>query len=91
MKDQSRVKDLAALLPLAGLFLFTPPVLLLFRPTVTVFALPLLPAYLFTTWLVLILASRQLTKYLADEPEQPGATTTDESSPLPPPPTDSRS
>ncbi len=69
MNDKSRYKDLAVLLPWLGLFLFTPPVLFLFRPSVTLAGVPLLPIYLFFTWLVLIFASRQLTKHLVEEPE----------------------
>jgi len=69
--DKGRVKDLATLLPWAGLFLFTPPVLLLFRPTTTIFGVPLLPVYLFAMWLILIAASRKLTEYLVDEPVAP--------------------
>lgn len=75
MMDKSRFKDLATLLPWLGAFLFTPPILLLFKPSVTIFGIPLLPVYLFVTWFVLILASRQLTKHLVDEPHHPSQTT----------------
>ncbi len=66
--DKGRVKDLATLMPWVGLFLFTPPVLFLFRPDTTIFDVPVLPVYLFTMWFVLILTSRKLTEHLIDEP-----------------------
>ena len=72
--DKSRVKDLAILLPFAGLFLLTPPVLLLFRPDVTIFKIPALPLYLFTMWFGLILASRYLSTHLADDPDMQSGT-----------------
>ena len=64
MKDKSRTRDLAILLPWLGAFLFMPPVLLLFRPTVNLLGVPLLPVYIFVMWFVLILASRKLTSHL---------------------------
>ncbi len=67
MSNKSRIQDLAALLPWIGLFLFTPPVLLLFRPEVTIGGVPLLPVYLFVAWFALILASRHLTHHLSRE------------------------
>ena len=65
--DKGRVKDLATLMPWVGLFLFTPPVLFLFRPDTTIFGVPVLPVYLFVMWFVLILISRKLTEYLVDD------------------------
>jgi len=69
MNDNSRYRDLAIALPWLSLFLFTPPVLFLFSPSVSIAGVPLLPVYLFVVWLVLILASRQLTKHLEEDPE----------------------
>ena len=65
--DKGRVKDLAILLPWAGLFLFTPPVLFLFHPSTTIFGVPVLPVYLFAMWLALILTSRKLTEHLVED------------------------
>ncbi len=67
--DKGRVKDLATLMPWVGLFLFTPPVLFLFRPDTTIFGVPVLPVYLFVMWFVLILTSRKLTEHLIDDPD----------------------
>ncbi len=66
--DKGRVKDLATLMPWVGLFLFTPPVLFLFRPDTTIFGVPVLPVYLFVMWFVLILISRKLTEHQINEP-----------------------
>ena len=69
MTDQSKVKDLAILLPLVGAVLFTPPVLFLIRPAMTIFGIPLLPLYLFFMWFLLILGSWQLSHHLTDGTE----------------------
>ncbi len=71
MTDKSRYRDLARLLPWLGLFLFTPPVLFLFRPALTIAGVPVLPVYLFGLWFALILASRFLTGHLVEEAEPP--------------------
>ncbi len=62
--NKGRTRDISALLPWLGLFLFAPPVLSLFHPHVTLAGLPLLPLYLFLVWLGLILSSWRLSKHL---------------------------
>ena len=79
MKDKSRYRDLATLLPWLAFFLFTPPVLFLFRPEVTIGGVPLLPIYLFGIWFVLIIASQQLARHLVEEPKFLDGTTQDAS------------
>jgi hypothetical protein len=69
MKGQSRIKDIAALLPLIGSFLLLPVVLLLFSPSSSLFGIPILLIYMFTLWLALIFASRALSERLSDEAE----------------------
>lgn len=54
MNRLQRLKEAALLLPLAGFLLLVPPLLSIFGGRAQVFGLPLLPAYIFTLWLLLI-------------------------------------
>ncbi len=60
-----RLRDAASLLPVIGLFLLMPPVIALFVAPVRVLGVPLIVAYLFGVWLVLIGCSAWISHRLA--------------------------
>lgn len=67
----ARLRNAAALLPAIGAFLWMPPVITLFTGTVEVAGVPLIVAYLFGTWLVLIACAALLTRQLSQRPQPP--------------------
>ena len=83
MTDQSKVRDLAIVFPWFGVFLFAPPVLLLFRPETTIFGIPALPIYLFFMWFLLIIGSWMISRHLVEEPARSPETGTQETSLFP--------
>lgn len=66
-----RRQDFAVLLPVFGMVMFLPPVIHVFRDgEVQVLGLPLIVAWLFGAWLLLILLAFRLARLLrADMPE----------------------
>lgn len=60
----ARLRDVAALLPLAGLFLLMPPLVTLFAVPREVLGVPLAVAYLFGVWLALIACAALLARRL---------------------------
>lgn len=70
----ARAYDAALALPLAGLLLFSAPVLGLFVSDVAVFGAPLIMVYLFTAWAALVALSWFLSRHLAraERREHPG-------------------
>ena len=75
MKSQApvpaRTRNAAALLPAIGVFLWMPPVITLFSGGIEVAGVPLIVAYLFGTWLLLIVCAALLTRRLGQRPQPP--------------------
>ncbi|MDM0043835.1 hypothetical protein QTH91_05005 [Variovorax dokdonensis] len=67
-----RARNLAALLPVVGLLLLTPPLVTLFTGRM-LFGIPLIVLYLFGIWGVLVLAAGVLSTRLRDSPPPEGA------------------
>jgi hypothetical protein len=63
----ARARDAARLLPLIGLFLLLPPVIVPFAAPVDVAGVPLVVVYLFAVWLGLIVAAARLARALAPQ------------------------
>jgi hypothetical protein len=59
-----RARDVALVLPLAGVVLLAPPVANLFLTDVTLFGAPLVVIYLFTVWGALIVCAQRLSRRL---------------------------
>ncbi|MEL6794196.1 MAG: hypothetical protein AAFP78_12115 [Pseudomonadota bacterium] len=70
--SSTRPRDAALLLPLAGLILFTPPLLGLFTVDVGVLGAPLIVCYVFAVWALLIFGSRKLARSLDASGSPPG-------------------
>jgi hypothetical protein len=69
--DTRRLRDLAALLPVIGLFLIMPPFVTLFAVrTELVAGVPLIVVYLFGVWLALVVAAAWLARRLSAESAQ---------------------
>ena len=62
-----KLRDAAILLPTAGLVLFMPPVASIFALPVRLGGVPLVVAYIFLAWGLLILAARAIGRRLARE------------------------
>lgn len=71
MTRQQRTKEAALLLPIVGFLLLMPPLLSIFGGPILILGLPILPAYVFGVWLLLIVAgallSRRLEKAVRDD------------------------
>ena len=67
MATSAKHRDLAALLPLAGAFLFMSPLILAFNSIRLVFGLPVILLYVFGVWLLLILGAAWLARHLSEE------------------------
>ena len=57
-----RLRDAASVLPLLGVFLLMPPVIVLFAAPVLVGGVPLIVVYLFGVWLALIVCAALLAR-----------------------------
>lgn len=66
MKKESKVTDLAVILPWLGVFLFSSPALLVYDMDETFLGLPLVPIYIFTVWGFLILLTGIVARSLPD-------------------------
>lgn len=64
-KPAPRVRDVALVVPLAGLVLFMPPFISLFAAPVSVLGIPLVVLYIFGVWAALILLTWRLARRLA--------------------------
>lgn len=64
MAGRKRSEGFAFFIPVLGAMLIMPPLVLLFDVQIDIFGVPLIVAYLFTTWLALIIASFVLRKRL---------------------------
>ncbi len=60
----AKARDAGFILPIIGLILFAPPVIGMFTADMSVFGAPLIVAYLFITWAVLIVAAGLLSRSL---------------------------
>lgn len=60
----ARARDGALLLPLAGLLLFSPPLISLFASEARVFGAPVAVVYLFATWAALVAVAFALSRRL---------------------------
>ncbi|MEX2520469.1 MAG: hypothetical protein WD969_14200 [Paracoccaceae bacterium] len=61
----AKTRDAALVLPLAGLALFTPPLIEVFAADETIFGAPLIVVYVFTAWAGLVAAAFLLSRRLA--------------------------
>lgn len=59
-----RTANLAVLVPVLGLFLWLPPFVGLFSAPLRVFGIPLIVAYLFGVWVVLVAVACRLASQL---------------------------
>ena len=64
MKLRASTRDLAIILPLGALAIFLPPYLRVFDQPVAVFGIPLLPFAIFVAWLVGIVLTLLLARWL---------------------------
>ncbi|MGH1351262.1 MAG: hypothetical protein ACRBBN_10685 [Methyloligellaceae bacterium] len=64
MNDNNKLEELSFLLPVLGIILFSPMLLMIFDNHITIFGIPFLHIYLFTCWLALIYVSYRLTRLL---------------------------
>lgn len=76
----AKFRDAAFLLPVAGLFLLLPPVIDLFTAQTSLFGIPLIVAYIFGLWSVLIAVAFWFSHRLKD-PEPHATVPPDTSSP----------
>ncbi len=69
-----RLRDVAVLLPLLGLFAWMPPIIGLFSGNAHFFGVPVIVAWLFGVWVVLIASALALSRRLGtgDEDEDEG-------------------
>ena len=63
-EHDARARDAAVVLPLLGLFLLMPPVIVLFAAPHAFGGVPLIVLYLFGVWLALVLAAALLGRVL---------------------------
>ena len=68
---ERRARDAAVLLPLLGLFLLMPPIIVLFAQPVMVGGMPLIVAYVFGVWLALVAAAALLARALPTDAPPP--------------------
>ena len=61
MRDR-KTRDAALILPIVGLLFLIPPFASIFAIEGRIFGIPVLVAYIFTVWALLILAARVLAK-----------------------------
>lgn len=66
MNEHNKLEELSFILPFLGIFLFSPALFAVFDIPVTIFGVPFLHVYLFSTWFVLLIVSFILTRRLAD-------------------------
>ncbi len=66
MNEHNKLEELSFILPFLGFFLFSPVLFTVFDVPITVFGVPLLHVYLFSSWLVLIIICFILTGRLSD-------------------------
>lgn len=64
-----RWRDLAVLLPITGLFLFFSPLLQVFSHEGVFLGVPYLIAFLFGSWIVLIVLTYLLSRRITDDPD----------------------
>ncbi|MGJ8527139.1 hypothetical protein [Maritalea sp.] len=64
MAERKRSEGFAFFLPVVGVLLVMPPIVMLFDKDISIFGIPLIVSYLFTTWLFLIFTSIILTRFL---------------------------
>ncbi|KAB2876021.1 MAG: hypothetical protein HS106_01900 [Ideonella sp.] len=68
---EARARDAAIVLPLLGLMLLMPPVIVLFAVPIRVAGVPLIVVYLFGVWLALVLGAALLGRAL--QPRTPAS------------------
>ncbi len=66
MNEHNKLEELSFILPFLGFFLFSPALLAVFDISLTIFGVPFLHVYLFSSWLVLIIICFILTGRLSD-------------------------
>lgn len=72
-----RIRDLACIMPVVAVFLFLPPLILVFSAPVTVSGIPLIVVYLYGTWAVLVLAAFLVARGLARDDRDAGSKESD--------------
>lgn len=65
-------RDAAAVLPFVAIVLLAPPLVLIFAAPVTVVGIPLMVAYLFGVWLVVIVTAFLLSRRLREAEQDHG-------------------
>lgn len=73
-----RLRDAAVVLPLLGLFLLMPPMIRLFVAKHDIAGVPLIVAYLFGVWVVLIACAALLARGIARSSRAAGPTRDDD-------------
>ncbi|WP_332684879.1 hypothetical protein [Bosea sp. (in: a-proteobacteria)] len=71
--DHQGARDAAALLPIAATVLLLPPFILIFAAPAFVFGVPLIVAYVFGVWAVVIFAAWLVARRHAEASDGPGA------------------
>ena len=72
MKDPRRLAEIAFVVPWIGVFLLTPPVILVVQNWSLASGLPLFHIYLFACWAILIAVARRLSVWLSAEEDKAG-------------------
>lgn len=68
---EARARDAAIVLPLLGLVLLMPPVIVLFAVPIRIAGVPLIVIYVFGVWLTLVLGAALLGRVLQPRPPAP--------------------
>lgn len=66
---QRKMRDIAWLLPLLGIFLFLTPLPYIFTGPQTAFGMPLIFVFLYGVWAALIIASRAVARRIGETQE----------------------
>ena len=67
---RSRDTEIALVLPLIGIALFSPPLVGIFASETRVFGAPLIVAYIFIVWIALIFGARWVSRRLSERTDQ---------------------
>ncbi len=68
MSNRRKIENGALALPIFGAILIVPPLLNVFNVEVLIFGAPLIIIYLFSLWILLIIATFFLSRHLPDNP-----------------------
>ena len=71
VRGAGRLADRAFILPVATVYLLTPPILAIFNAPALVFGIPLLHVYCFAVWIIAIGCGGWLAHRMVDEGDAP--------------------